>query len=503
MSINFLKIESGRLGIYLHPSSYKIKMSSTPRVRTSLLKEVPKPTPMNIAYLVTSWFIKINMRPKYQRAIRWSLETMCDLIDTVMRCGFVPGICLYKLHTGDEECKDYTKECVDGQHRLFVLGHYFLGMEVNLPGKKPFLISWNHIDEKTGRITYVFYEKNSTTEKWEKDHPTILVDYMTSKEKEDFAEYPLSITEFTTQMSLTQRRVLFRKLQMGAPVRGSDLYKNYDNVPMVAFIVDDMGWEASIKPIMMNYLATSPEKYWLAFLIRMCLMVRAVHQDGTEDDIKNAFMLTDGAINKMINKGDSDLNITDMENDIFEQAIMKFFNYLASVPDGVKFSPYQFYALFAQTLMADSDRMELLYSHMVPWSSSVRGKEKTKWQRGVEIAESRETYQRHCDFLDSVMVAARHVDDRTNIPKAIRAGVWIDFFGESPIGSCYCCGKQLLRDAKNGWHQGHIKAHHMGGKDERMNLRPECGSCNQSHQTEHMDAFKNRCHPSVPILRRN
>jgi len=472
------------------------KMST--RVRIPLLNEVPKPTSMNIAYLVTMWFVKINMCPKYQRAIRWSYDNMCDLIDTVMRCGFVPGICLYKLHSGDEESTEYTKECVDGQHRLFVLGHFFLTKEVTL-GRKPFLISWKHVDTTTGHITHVFYEKNSATENWEKEHPLLTVAYMTAKEKDDFAEYPLSITEFTTPMSLSQRRVLFRKLQMGTPVRGSDLYKNSDHVPMVAFIVDDMGWEGSVKPIMMKYLATAPENYWLAFLIRMCLMVRAI-QDGDEEDVEKAFMLMDGSINDMVKKNNSDLTMTEEENTIFEDAIKWFFEYLDSIPEGVKFSPYQFYALFAHSLTADSDRMELLYSHMIPWSSGLVKKEKKKWQKGVEEAERLDMYQRHCDFLKGIEVAAPALEDRINIPKAIRNGVWSDFFGDSPIGSCYCCGKELVRDKKNGWHQGHIKARHMGGKDERLNLRPECGGCNMSHQTEHMDAFKQRCYPTVPLL---
>jgi hypothetical protein len=471
------------------------------RVRNYLLNEVPKPTPMPIIVLVTMWFSKINMRPKYQRAIRWGLDNMCDLIDTVMCRGFIPGICLYKLHeTDDKECDEHTKECVDGQHRLFVLSHYFLGKNVDLPGKKPFLISWKHLDSATGRITHVFYEKTPSTEKWENDHPTLLVGYMTPKEKEDFAEYTVSITEFTTQMSLSQRRTLFRKLQMGSPVRGSDLYKNSDHVPMVAFIVDDMGWEASVKPVMMNSLATSPENYWLAFLIRMCLMVRVINNDGTEDDVKDAFMLTDGAINEMIKKNTSDLKISDDENDMFEEVITNFFSYLETLPEGVKFSPYQFYALFAFSLTADSDRMELIYTHMMPWSTSVKGKDKKKWQNKVEVAERVATYQRHCEYLESITVEARPIEGRTNIPKGVRDLVWTDFFGDSPKGSCYCCGKELLRDKKNGWHQGHIISHHAGGKDERINLRPECGGCNMSHQTEHMDAFKARCHPSVPIL---
>lgn len=87
-----------------------------------------------------------------------------------------------------------------------------------------------------------------------------------------------------------------------------------------------------------------------------------------------------------------------------------------------------------------------------------------------------------------------HTDQtRKTIPKKIRGEAWIKQFGDSTKGSCYCCKVEF--DIFDNWHAGHIIAHSNGGKDTADNLRPVCGSCNQSMGTENMDAFKARCYP--------
>lgn len=82
---------------------------------------------------------------------------------------------------------------------------------------------------------------------------------------------------------------------------------------------------------------------------------------------------------------------------------------------------------------------------------------------------------------------------RKTIPKKIRGEAWIKQFGDSTKGSCYCCKVEF--GIFDNWHAGHIIAHSNGGKDTADNLRPVCGSCNQSMGTENMDAFKARCYP--------
>jgi hypothetical protein len=85
-------------------------------------------------------------------------------------------------------------------------------------------------------------------------------------------------------------------------------------------------------------------------------------------------------------------------------------------------------------------------------------------------------------------------EQRKAIPKKIRGEAWIKQFGDSTKGSCFCCKVEF--GIFDNWHAGHIIAHSNGGKDIADNLRPVCGSCNQSMGTENMDAFKARCYPN-------
>jgi isopentenyl diphosphate isomerase/L-lactate dehydrogenase-like FMN-dependent dehydrogenase len=79
------------------------------------------------------------------------------------------------------------------------------------------------------------------------------------------------------------------------------------------------------------------------------------------------------------------------------------------------------------------------------------------------------------------------------IPAKIKAAVWKNHFAMSIKGTCFCCKSEL--DALHSWHAGHIVARSKGGLDIASNLRPVCGSCNQSMGAENMDAFKARFYP--------
>ena len=93
--------------------------------------------------------------------------------------------------------------------------------------------------------------------------------------------------------------------------------------------------------------------------------------------------------------------------------------------------------------------------------------------------------------LKSEVAHSKHI--RKAIPKKIRGEAWIRHFGDSTKGSCYCC--KIAFGIFDNWHAGHIIARSNGGKDTSDNLRPICGSCNQSMGTENMDAFKSRYYP--------
>ena len=95
----------------------------------------------------------------------------------------------------------------------------------------------------------------------------------------------------------------------------------------------------------------------------------------------------------------------------------------------------------------------------------------------------------------NIQVAIRdiHIAPRRAIPKKIRGEAWKIQFGTSTKGFCFCCKTEL--DAFGNWHAGHVISHSSGGLDTSDNLRPVCGSCNQSMGTENMDTFKGRCYP--------
>ena len=94
----------------------------------------------------------------------------------------------------------------------------------------------------------------------------------------------------------------------------------------------------------------------------------------------------------------------------------------------------------------------------------------------------------------AVAINNTNLEPRKAIPKKIRGEAWKIQFGDSIIGSCFCCKKEL--DVFDDWHAGHIISHSNNGTDTADNLRPVCGSCNLSMRTENMDVFKARCYPN-------
>ena len=85
-------------------------------------------------------------------------------------------------------------------------------------------------------------------------------------------------------------------------------------------------------------------------------------------------------------------------------------------------------------------------------------------------------------------------ENRKSMPRSVRDALWINYFGESFSGKCYCC-KEELKIIGSGWHCGHIVSVKDGGKDDISNLRPVCACCNLSMGTENMDSFKSRYFP--------
>jgi hypothetical protein len=103
--------------------------------------------------------------------------------------GLIPGLIFYKYNKDDEEIKTYYYENVDGQHRIFVIWHFYLSIPIDAKGT---MIYWYYKDENVEQ--YLFYEENAHTKQWTKMNPDKTVKYMTQEEKTDFRRFtPLHI----------------------------------------------------------------------------------------------------------------------------------------------------------------------------------------------------------------------------------------------------------------------------------------------------------------------
>ena len=433
---------------------------------------------------------RVELHPIYQRDIKWNAEAMGELIRSIMCAGFIPGFLLYKLQPGDERRNStYKTEVVDGQHRLFVIYHYFHSKQVELPGKKPFLISLPYKNEdKT--ITYLFYKQTPETVAWQAESGK-KVEYMTEEEKDVFNTFDLNVREIRSPLSLDQRRSLFLILQRGVPVRGSDLYKNKTDVPLVCFISETKRWEARMKAAMLEHCVVYAQQYWLNWVIRFFL----IQGTADPDERSKAFMTSDSRINQMIKKGCVELNSTPESEAALETAVTRFLNFIDMLRPGVKLTPTQFFASFTHLLDAPEGREALLETHMKEWSTEgMTAKQRKMWEnRGFDDAERKDCFERAVDELEGISIPAPEPQARKKPPKAIRDAVWLEAFGEAYEGTCYCCKRDIDYDH---WECAHIIPHKKGGKDDKKNLLPTCRSCNRSMGTENLEEFKARCYPS-------
>ena len=460
-----------------------------PRVFTPLMPNQPVSQPQTIEHLLETLDERIELHPVYQRDIRWNQQNMSDLIMSVMKCGLIPGILLYKLQPGDERAKpSYRAECVDGQHRFFTFSHYFNSRLVELPGSKPFLISLNYLGTD-GRIIHVFYKETDDTKAWKTENREKYADYMTEAEKDHFNNFLLDIKEIKTPLTLDQRRGLFLNLQKGIAVRGSDLYKNKTDIPLVRFISETMRWEASMKEAMRSHCTLNAKQYWLNWMVRGYLI-----QESGGDSAK-AFMTKDGRITEMLKKGSTSLDITIESEACFKASFMRFFAFMDSLDVGIKLTPTQFFAVFTHLQNAEEGREEIIKGHMREWSTDgMSSKQRRMWEnRKFDDEERQGWFERSMDEIERISVPATEVGVRKNLPKKIRGKVWWLRFGEEEEGVCECCGEAITKD---NWECGHIKARKCGGMDEESNLVPICRSCNRSMGTENLAVFKARCYPS-------
>jgi Protein of unknown function DUF262/HNH endonuclease len=425
---------------------------------------------------------EIDLRPPYQRDIKWSKENMCDFIHTVFTYGLVPQILLYKLQADEVGPEGKKWECIDGQHRLYVLSLFYAG-KPHFPLKgKPFLVSLNY-EAADGQTAHIFYKKTDQTEAWREEHRSVSTDYMTKEERDRFDTYLLDLKKITSPLTKDQRRQQFNKLQKGVPVKGSDFYKNKTDVPLVKYISDHKNWEEPMKKRLREHCTNPAQQYWLNWLIRCYLLQRSPSVES--------FMVSDKAIEGMMKAKKSELNTTLGEQNAFGPVVERFFAFLDLLPATVKFTPTHFYVVFVSLLDVSPEREKVLKSHMSDWAKEyVEKKHRKMWEgRNFDPAERKDYYEDRLRSLESIVSEAFPVPARKAVPKKIKNAVWYRWAGEKLIGKCFCCKEEINQ---SNFHCAHILAWKMGGNNTESNLRPTCSSCNQSMGTENMRSWMAR-----------
>lgn len=462
---------------------------STLRTRVSLLPSGAPIRSQRIADLASRLHEKTDLTPWYQRDIVWTKEMMDYLLTTIMLNGIVPSILLYKLQEGDKKkSPSHRWECVDGQHRLFTLFHYFHGRTVSLPGKNEWMITWNY-EAEDKKITHVFFAETEDTKRWIAAHPSARFDYMSEDEHDFFSDFMLEIKEIKDSLTDDQRSSMFNALQRGRAVRGSDNYKSLTGIRLIRFIAYEMRWENPFKEALRNHCYMNPKNYWLHWIIRAFLMLNPTG----EKDVYDAFKVRDSHLSECIKKNNPCLSSTKEQEEVFVEAFERFLSFLKALPAGVRFSPPQFFALFFHLAGQVDGRENILASHMPSWSQELPSKNhKMAWEKrkvGDDDDERECLFSEALEDLERIKVAVEELPPRKSIPKPLRNQVWISFFKEFDVeGSCYCCGDGIRYETI--WEAGHILSVKEGGKDVKENLRPLCRCCNRSMGTMNMDKFK-------------
>jgi 5-methylcytosine-specific restriction endonuclease McrA len=468
-------------------------MSSTTviRERDIILTQSTRLDKMRVKYIIQDYNNRVNLRPDYQRDLRWSIEMYNAFINTIMNKCYMLNIVLYKLHLVDTpEPSAYKYECIDGQHRLNAIMHFYKSLPIDVNNKKN-MITWYH--KKTD--TYVFYSENDDTRTWESENSGKKVAYMSSNEIDDFDECEIPIDHILCPLSYDQRCKEFVSLQQGKQVRNSDLFKNYIDIPLISFIHKDMRLEPIYKRSISSRLTSKTSQNWIFSAVRMFMIII----DGKSKVgvwVKN----TDTGIKKQLEKRMPKIYDISPEQLLHARGIIqRFVSFLDSLHRDIKFTPVQLLAIFVHLHVTDFANDSILKTRLTTtWAGDSTKEYTNMWYQKKYIESingvSRQTqYYKEClEYLssDSPIIDAPIVTQRKPFGKKKRDQLWKRNFGIKLEGICFCCEKDLNKSSD--WHAGHIIAHAKTGTDDYSNLKVICKKCNLGCGTENLLEYKKR-----------
>ena len=442
--------------------------------------------------LSPEYFKTINLRPEYQRHIRWRPDAMNKFIDSVMKKRYIMPVLMYRLQPSDLTGKYtadtvYKYEVMDGQHRLYTLNAFKSAELQTLPYiTKKFIVHWVlEQKDENGRTLppmHIFYKKTADVETWCSEN-NIIPEYLTTAGQDLFDETVIKMTTIVSKLSMNERRSEFLSLQNGVPVRGSDLLKNEIGCKlMVAF--NQYDYEKMMDESFFKHCTKKAPKFNVNWMARCYLLFKSVGEEHPSE----TFLINDKTISTRIKTSHSSLNPSDDEIAEFNDAFLDFVEFLSKLTDSITFNPTQMFALF-YCLCENKYNHEIVHSYMPYFSKDGQAKYfKNLWES--EDFEPRRRYFDACvEQIRDMKTTANPYDDRP-VTKSLRKKVW-----EKCLDSkCTICQDTIMED---DFEAGHIIARAKGGPTEIDNLIPICFTCNRSMGTRNANEYKKAAYPYV------
>lgn len=462
------------------------------RIRKNLLGSIaPQVISKSVSDIVNDGFYnRINLRPVYQRHIRWSPNAMNDFIGTIMNRGLIPCVYMYKL-SAEEQVDNRKFEMVDGQHRIYTIKSFVDSTLQKLPHiAKPFIVYWNY-EHRTedGTIEYipVFYKRTDDVENWCRETKKT-PHYLTDEELEYVNDSTINISIINSQLTIDQRREIFMSLQKGVPVRNSDYLKNKTDCKLIAFI-NENSYETMMRDVFLAHCHKKALNYWVHWVTR-CFLLYCYKISNDVRSASEIFLIKDTEIKKII---DSNITILSPKNDNviydFDDIFRSFIGFLQMLDDNIKFNPTQIFALFYR-LCDNAVNHEVLLTHMTYFSKEGSVSDKRKmWESTVEQSPRRKYFNECVEQLEAMIQPALPVDNRP-ITQKLKQQVWL----KCVDNKCHICQTTI---AITNFEAGHIVARALGGSSDLSNLIPICFNCNRSMGIRNAYEYKLDVYPEL------
>ena len=482
------------------------KTAAVPQIRKNILGEYPPITnqyPLN--YIVNAWWQETNLRPIYQRQIEWKPDNMNKYIAWLLDNGLNFEITIYNLHYDEKVGKNenYSREVIDGQHRLFTIKAFYDSTYRDiLTYKKKFVVYWPYeFKDENGVIHYlkIFYKETPDVIEFCQDNkftPT----YLSEENKAYFDRYQVKILTITNKMTEEKRGKIFIEIQKSAPVRGSNLLKNTDSLLMTMARCN--AYEEVMMYTFFNICSKQATKYWSNWVCRMYLLYLLANNEYNElknmsktfdeftckeDQAAFLFRVDDKFYGNIILKNNQILN---PENRLLENFNSTFESYMEFLKNILcQLNAIQMFALF-YVLCDSSVNKDNINSHIL--RLSMEGKPHSKlWLNSNNCTFCKE-YFKYCiqNFTEAEKEAFKEIEiDNVKITKKLRKQV----YNKCIDSLCSICKHTKI--CINTFEAGHIESRARGGKTELDNLLPMCQSCNRGMGTKNAYEYQKERYP--------